>query len=216
MDEFMRRFLLLVLVLLSACATEKKQHDREFATLLAQLPGRYDNLQQVQVDAASARSGAHAAEALLIVRLHAPLVGDQVFLVRETAADDERRVTSERIWSLEQGPDGQIVTTVARIEEPDRWRGGAENPDLFRSLLMRDIHAIAGCRLDWKKSAQGFSADGLPGGCRRGGDGGSVMTQHWRLSGDGVALAESAAPRPLADDDPSYYRFLRRAGSSSD
>ena len=214
----MRRFLPLpLLLLLSACTTEKQLHDREFATLLAQLPGHYDNLQQAQVDAASGRSGAHAAEELLIVRLHAPLVGDQVFLVRETAADDERRVTSERIWSLEQGPGGQIVTTVARIEEPDRWRGGADDPELFRSLLMRDIHAIPGCRLEWKQSPQGFSADGLPGGCRRGGSaGGTTMTQHWRLSGDTLALSESAAPHPPADEDASYYRFLRRAGSTSD
>ena len=204
-------------LLLAGCATQQQHHEREFAALLVLLPGSYDNLQQVQVDSASGRSGAHAAEALSIARLHAPLVGDQVFLVRETAATDTRRVTSERIWSMEQGPDGQIVTTVARLEEPDRWRAGNDDPELYRSLLMRDLHAMAGCRLLWQKTAHGYSADGVRGACRHGGaDSGAGMTQHWRLTGEVLSLAETGGGGVPADEDESFYRFVRSAGPASD
>jgi len=198
--------LVLVAVALGACTSQQELRKQELAALGAQLPGAYDNLQQVQADAAAGRAGAHAAQALVILKVHAPLVGDDVFYVRETAAEDARRVTSARIWSLNLNADQKIIATVARFEEPERWRFGAESPDLFRSLLLRDLHAIEGCELLWQKTAQGYSGDTVGNGCRRGGAAGAALQiQHWRLAGDELDLSEAAI------DD--YYRFMRRSGA---
>ena len=207
MGECMNRVVMVLMaVALGGCASQQELRKQELAVLGAQLPGGYDNLQQAQADAAAGRAGAHAAQALVILKLRAPLVGDDVFYVRETAAEDVRRVTSERIWSLNLSADQKIVATVARFEEPDRWRIGAENPDLFRSLLLRDLRTIEGCELLWQKTAQGYSGDTIGNGCRRGGAAGAPpQIQHWRLAGDELDLSEAAA------DD--YYRFMRRSGA---
>ncbi len=207
MGEPMNRAVMVMMALaLGACASQQELHKQQLAMLGAQLPGGYDNLQQVQADAAAGRAGAHAAQALVILRVHAPLVGDDVFFVRETAAEDARRVTSARIWSLNLNSDQDIVATVAGFQEPERWRFGAENPDLFQSLLLRDLHPIVGCELLWQKTAQGYSGDTVGNGCRRGGVAGAApQSQHWRLAGDELDLSEAAG------DD--YYRFLRRGGA---
>jgi hypothetical protein len=198
---------LLVWLALAACTSQQELRKAELASLIAQLPGAYDNLQQVQADAAAGRAGAHAAQALIILKLRAPLVGDDVLYVRETAAEDPRRVTAERVWSLEVNARSEILATVARFEEPERWRGGAENPELFRALLLRDLHAIEGCDLLWQKSAPGFSGDTLGTGCRRGGAAGAApQIQHWRLGGDELAISEAASGE-------DYYRFVRRSGA---
>jgi hypothetical protein len=204
-----------LLLLLGACTSQQELRKAELASLMAQLPGGYDNLQQVQADGAAGRAGAHAAQALLIFRLQSPLVGDDVLYVRETAADDARRVTAERIWSLKVDTGGRIIATQARFEEPERWRIGLESPELFRSLLLRDLHVIEGCELLWQKSASGFSGDSLGGGCRRGGAAGATLQlQHWRLGSDTLDLNEDASgagvAAPAATD---YYRFVRRSGA---
>jgi hypothetical protein len=203
----MRRLVVALAALaLAACTSQQELRKQELAVLGAQLPGSYDNLQQVQADAAAGRSGAHAAQALLVLKLRAPLVGDDVFYVRETAAQDTRRVTSERIWSLSLSTDRKIVATVARFEEPDRWRIGADNPDLFRSLLLRDLRTIEGCELLWQKTALGYSGDTVGNACRRGGAAGAALQiQHWRLAGDQLELSEAAG-----DDS---YRFMRRSAA---
>jgi len=194
----------LLLLVLAACATTQDRRKGELAALMAQLPGAYDNLQQVQADAAAGRPGAHAAQALIIMRLQAPLVGDDVLYVRETAAADVRRVTAERVWSLKVSAAGQLVATLARFEEPDRWRVGAESPELFRSLLLRDLRIIEGCELVWQKTAVGFSGDSLSNACRRGGAaGGAAQTQHWHLAGEALDLEEAA----------DTYHFRRRSSA---
>jgi hypothetical protein len=166
---------------LAACSSQADLRKTQLATLAEQLPGNYGNPQQ----------------ALTIMRVAAPLVGDQVFYLRETAANDARRIVSERIWSLQVSADGGIVGGVYALEEPDRWRIGTESPELFRSLLMRDLRALPGCELLWTSSAHGFSATGASGRC----------PQHWRLEGDSLAFSE----QPGAEVPPeSYFQLVRR------
>ncbi len=202
-----------LLAALAACTSQQDLRTAELATLMARLPGAYDNLQQVQADAAAGRGGTHAPQALLILRLSSPLVGDDVLYVRETAADDARRVTAERVWSLAVDATGRIVATQARFEEPDRWRIGLESPELFRSLLLRDLQLIGGCELLWQTSATGFSGDTRSNSCRRGGSGGTLQLQHWRVGSEALELTEDAAGAeawsPAGND---YYRFTRRSG----
>jgi hypothetical protein len=204
---------LCALVALAACTSQAKLREAELSALAAQLPGQYDNLTQVQAETASGRPGVHAAQSLTILRVHAPLVGDQVFFVRETAARDARRVIAQRIWSLEVLDDARIVAGVYLLDEPDRWVDGGANPELFTSLLLRDLRALPGCQLVWQKTALGFSGDTLPAGCRRpGGEDGARVSQHWRLAGEVLDFGEAASGAPEAPAD-SYYRFERRDGA---
>ena len=201
-----------LLALLSACTSQQELRKAELATLMAQLPGAYDNLPQVQADAAAGRGGAHAAQALLVMRLTSPLVGDDVLYVRETAAEDARRVTAERVWILKIDAGGRLLATQARFAEPDRWRIGLESPELFRSLLLRDLQVIEGCELLWQQTASGFSGDTLANSCRRGGSGGALQLQHWRVGSDALEINEdSAGTEVLSPAANDYYRFTRRA-----
>ena len=131
------------------------------------------------------------------MRVAAPLVGDQVFYVRETAANDARRIVSERIWSLVVSADGGIVGGVYALGEPERWRIGTESPELFRSLLMRDLRALPGCELLWTSSAHGFSAASASEHC----------PQRWRLEGDTLAFSEQPGAAVLPE---SYFNLVRQ------
>lgn len=193
---------------LGGCTSQQELRKAELATLMAALPGAYDNLQQVQADAAAGRSGAHASQALLILRLQSPLVGDDVLYVRESAANDARRVMSERVWSLKVDATGRIVATQARFEEPGRWQVGLESPELFRSLLLRDLQVVEGCDLLWQASASGYDGDTLGNNCRRGSSG-ALQLQHWRLRSEVLELREDTG----AGDAPAdSYRYQRRGG----
>jgi hypothetical protein len=165
---------------LSACTTTADLRKSQLATLTEQLPGNYGNPQQ----------------ALIIMRVAAPLVGDQVFYVRETAANDARRIVSERVWSLQVAADGGIVGGVYGLQEPERWRSGVDAPELFRSLLMRDLRPLAGCELLWTSGVHGFSATSASERC----------PQRWRLEGDTIAFSEQ--PAASASPDP-YFHFVR-------
>ena len=172
------------LLVLASCTTATDRHKVELATLAVQLPGNYDNQRQV----------------LTILRIAAPLVGDHVFYVRETAADDLRRVFSEHIWSLDVAPDTRIVAAIYALDEPERWRGGADSPELFRSLLLRDLRSLPGCELVWQKSPQGYTAASASPRC----------PQSWRLEGEALSFSEHAGAA-AAGTDP-YFHFVRRAG----
>ncbi len=178
---------------LSACTSQTDLRKAELAALAVQLPGDYRNQHQQ----------------LTIVRLAAPMVGDQIFYVRETMADDSRRVISERIWSLDVVAGARILAVAYALDDSERWRGGAESPELFRSLLTRDLRSLPGCELEWRKSPLGFTALGASASC----------PQSWRLEGDELsfsdqpgAAASNAGAGPMAGPDP-YFHFLRRAGA---
>jgi hypothetical protein len=180
-------------LVLSACTSQADLRKVELATLAGQLPGNYRNPRQQ----------------LTIVRLAAPMVGDEIFYVRETMADDSRRVISERIWSLDVAAGARILAVAYALDDPERWRGGAESPELFRSLLMRDLRALPGCELEWQKSPRGFTARGTSAFC----------PQSWRLEGDELSFSNEpnaagtiGGAMPPGWHDP-YFHFLRSAGS---
>ena len=55
----------------------------------------------------------------------AQLIGDAVFFVRETAADNARLVLSQRIWTLALDPRSGIVQQSFLFKDPRRWRSAA-------------------------------------------------------------------------------------------
>ena len=175
-------------LLLSACSSQNDLRKAELATLAGQLPGVYRNPEQE----------------LMILRVAAPLVGDQVFYVRETMADDVRRVISERIWSLDVAADGRLAGAVYALDEPERWHIGAESPELFRSLLLRDLRTLPGCGLRWEPVARGFTGTGT-------GSGGNCP-HSWRLEGDELEFSDQAAA--TAATGAGRFHFSRLGGGA--
>jgi hypothetical protein len=178
---------------LGACTSQADLRKAELDTLAAQLPGEYRNPRQ----------------ALTILRLAAPMVGDEVFYVRETMADDSRRVISERIWNMDIAAGAHIRAIAYALDEPDHWQGGVEQPELFRSLLMRDLRSLPGCEMLWQKSPGGYTATSTNAFC----------PQSWKLEGDEISFSDKPGPAgviggamPPGGTDP-YFHFRRSAGS---
>jgi CpeT/CpcT family protein DUF1001 len=172
--------LLAGLLALGGCATPGDRSKAELNELALVLPGLYANPQQV----------------LLVLNVFAPMMTGNILYVRETAAGDERRVFSERIWILQVSPSNHVVATVYAFDEPERWRGAAENPEMFRPMLQRDLRPIPGCELVWQRTPGGFSATGRSSRC----------PTSWRLEGNELAFS---APNAAAGGD-GYYHFVRQ------
>jgi CpeT/CpcT family (DUF1001) len=207
-----RRALLLVLLSLAGCATQADRGKQSLNALVALLPGSYDNLAQ------SRTAPDHVALRLMIAPVQAPLVGDHVFYVQEMAADDLRRVLTQRLYVVDSIPDSEkSVLTQMDFNEPARWRDGYQNRELFRGLLLQDLRKRAGCDLIWTSTEKGFSAAGDPQQCRVAARGtGETLRadQKLELDRDGIAVFDqhrdaSGAVVYGGETDP-WYRFSRR------
>ena len=211
----MRAAALLAVLLQAGCSTEATKRQLEFDKLLQKLPGQYDNLAQAHSDA----SGEHAAVALLIRPVNALTVGKLVMFVRETAADDPRRVLAQHIWTFDMDKKNQLVQTIYLFKEPQRWVHAVDDPYIMQSVLPNDLSVLSGCNLIWTKSDSGFKATTKAQECKAsaGAEGllieqsaelrGSDLLLNEQLSGPGGSLEGSA-------DSASSYRFQRRSGPS--
>src|ERR1700758_5362114 len=167
--------LALAMLLLPACTDQTKVHETELSELLVVLPGHYDNTAQVEADAHSHTSPLHDAVALTITHVFTPRLGHHVYYAQESAADDPRRVFSQKMYSFEVDEKRGIVETLYEFTEPLRWRDGQQNKDLFTSLVTDDVQPEA-CQLLWKKKGEDFVATHDPKACPDAA-GGTVVTQ---------------------------------------
>jgi hypothetical protein len=206
---------LLASLLLVACVDQPQKQEQELGELVGLVAGHYDTIAQVR---AEARAGAPLREALqlAIVPVHTPLIGDAVFYLQEHVVNDPRRVTAQRLVMFEvaQGVPLLVETQLALVE-PVRWRGGDENPELFRSLLPQDVKPIAGCEISWKKVEGGFDGSTNLTRCRsESRSTGETLNVEMKLElrGDELTLTERRrdGAGALVDDEPAY-RFRRRA-----
>jgi CpeT/CpcT family (DUF1001) len=143
--------------LLGGCASQEKLRQRELTQLLAWLPGQYESGLQVDSTRRSLEPP-HERIALVIVRVYTPRLGHHVLFAQETAADDPRRVMSQRMWSFTVDDKRGIVETVYTFRDPLRWREGLQNPELFTGVVADDVHSSPGCELAWKKIGEEFTA----------------------------------------------------------
>jgi hypothetical protein len=219
MVESLRASLLLLAAcaMLASCASELKRAEANPTELEAWLPGHYDNVEQAQGDAKQGRTP-HAAQALSIVAIHIPTFGDHVFYLQESAADDPRRVTTQRLISFQAVKEG-VLETLYTLPQPGRWRDGHLNPDLFKGMMYNDAIPLAGCDVLWKKDGMRFVGANPTGGCRATMPalGGGVRLQiRAELSVDELSLAEQAfnAGGQLVQGDATepFYRYRKRAG----
>jgi hypothetical protein len=156
----------LLLVLACGCAgvREEQQREEDFGELLGWFPGHYDNKEQAAQDEKSGVHPAHAAIALIIIPVQTPRLGHHVFFAEETAADDPKRVMSERMFSFDLDEKRGIVGIMYDFVDSRRWRDGQMNPDVF-TVVMSDDVVPAGCEFMWKRSGETFSAGYDPKHC---------------------------------------------------
>jgi CpeT/CpcT family (DUF1001) len=169
-----------VLAALGGCKDESKIREGDLTQLLAVLPGQYDNRAQAELDARNGVKPAHDAVTLIIARVFTPRLGHHVYYAQEMAADDPRRVLSEKMYSFEVDEARGIVETVYEFVEPVRWRDGQLNKDLFTSVVIEDLQA-EGCVLLWKRDGARFVATHDPKGCPDPGGGASVTQAEFSL-----------------------------------
>ena len=200
---------------LAACATTAEKQRVELAALGAALDGRYDNLAQSQAELRAGAADPHEPLGLVIARVQAPLVGDDVFYVRESAADDPRRVFSQRIWVLGVDTAGRSVHGIYRFAEPERWGAGADSAELFRALLVRDLEPVSGCDVRWSRTPTGFRGVNDAASCRVATDAGATLRleQVLQLQDGGLAFSErtlDAAGATVRGRDAAAPYLLRR------
>ena len=138
--------------------------------LLAVFPGHYDNTAQVEADTRAHPGPPHDAIALTITHVYTPRLGHHVYYAQETAADDPRRVFSQKMYSFAIDEKRGIVETLYQLAEPVRWRDGQQNKEMFTAMVMEDVQPEA-CQLLWKKTDTGFVATHDPKVCPDAGHG---------------------------------------------
>jgi hypothetical protein len=176
--------------LLGGCASQGKLREEELTQLLAWLPGSYES-GQPDSDARRSLQPPHERIALIVARVYTPRLGHHVLYAQETAAEDPRRVMSERMWSFKVDDKRGILETVYTFREPVRWRDGLEHPELFTGVVVEDVRSVPGCELAWKKTGEEFTA-----------------TQNLRLCGQAARTGSAAelTPDMLVLGD---YRFRK-------
>jgi hypothetical protein len=158
--------LLVALGTLGGCTAQTKLREAELTQLLSWLPGTYESVPRTEHDAAAGGQWSpHERVALVIVRVFAPRLGHHALYAQEMAADDPRRVMSERMFSFKVDENRGIVETVYTFVEPLRWRDGQNNVVLFSSAQPDDVRSVPGCELVWKKGAGRFTAAADPERC---------------------------------------------------
>ena len=157
--------LLAAVALVIGCASETKLREAQLAQLLAWLPGSYEGSAQSDSEARRGLEPPRERIALTIVRVYTPRLGHHVLFAQETAADDPRRVMSERMLSFNVDEQRGILETVFTFQEPVRWRDGQEHPELFTAVTAEDVLTRPGCELVWKKAGDEFTATQDPKRC---------------------------------------------------
>ena len=152
------------LLLLGGCTDQTKVHEDELTQLLAVFPGHYDNTAQVEADTRAHPGPPHDAIALTITHVYTPRLGHHVYYAQETAADDPRRVFSQKMYSFAIDEKRGIVETLYALAEPVRWRDGQQNKEMFTAMVTEDVQPEA-CQLLWKKTDAGFVATHDPKVC---------------------------------------------------
>jgi hypothetical protein len=201
-------------LLLAGCASKPEEIERRLGLFAADFEGSYET------DPADPGLAAASEEAtrLGVVRIRVPLVAKHVFYVQEAAANDPRRVFSQRVWSAAVTADGRAVElTPHELVEPARWRDGDRNPDLFKAMLPQDLRARPECAIRWEEAGAAWKGR-ADGACRTAVAGSAQplrLQTEAELTAEGLALAErqlDPAGRVVQQRAGDPFRRYRRRG----
>jgi len=214
-----KRLLGLVLasvIFAGAASSKEPKAEVEILDLIQMFPGHWDNTAQVQAEAAKGLPQ-HEAIVLDIVPIDAIMLGDHVFYVQESIAGDPRRVLGQKVVMFGVVKK-KIVQTDFALNEPNRWRNGQNNPDLFKGIMTADVRSIKGCSLSWKRTEAGdFEGTNEAKTChnRIAGAGVAAIDLKAQLSPTEYATAEQAVDKsghPISKPQGDlFYRFRRQS-----
>lgn len=146
-------------IALSGCERLDKLRKQDLERLSGWYPGVYSNVAQVEADMANGVADVREPVTIVIVPVAAMAVGDYVFYVQQSDAMNPQRVLSQRLHRFEKGPeDLNILQTILTLKQPERWLGGDQQPDLFKSIRPDDMVAGPGCALAWTFENDKFTA----------------------------------------------------------
>lgn len=113
---------------------------------------------------------------------------------------------------------GDIVETIWTLLEPQRWRDGQNNPELFTGMEVEDAKKMTGCELVWHKSGEQFTGADDPKRCRgsaAGIEGATQVDLRAELTADTLALArngtDGAGHLLVGRSDEPFNRFGKRS-----
>jgi hypothetical protein len=206
-----------VLAVCAGCGTNQKAlREEELSRIAEWLPGTYDNRAQVDEDLARNVAEIHEPIRLVIVPVSAPIIGEQIYYAESSDAMDTRRVTDQRLYSFEKTSDDKsIAHTIYRFKEPDRWQGGTQREDIFKSLVRDDLSAQSGCELKWEPKDDKLIGQSSRTSCKSAPQAGlsRKVEIRYELGPDTLALAEvffdsKGQPVEGRKEDP-LYRFRK-------
>jgi hypothetical protein len=195
---------------LSACTTDSKLREADLDRLRSWYPGSYSNVAQVEKDMADGVADVREPVDILIIHVAAMAIGDTVFYVQQSDAMNPQRILSQRVHRFEKGPDDlTLIQTILTLKQPERWKGGEMQPDLFKGIRPDDVQAGPGCALAWTFDGTKFTAN-CPVAPTSTGD----SQLRVELTIDELRLAELSfngrvRPVPSRSADP-LYRFERK------
>jgi hypothetical protein len=183
-----------LLALCAGCSSNDKfLREEELSRIAEWLPGTYDNRAQVDEDLARNAAEIHEPIRLVIVAVSAPIIGEQIYYAESTDAMNTRRVTDQRLYSFEKTSDDKgIAHTIYRFKEPDRWAGGTQREDIFKSVVRDDLSAQSGCELKWEFRDEHFVGQSSRTSCKSAPKAGlsRKVEIRYELGADTLALAE--------------------------
>jgi hypothetical protein len=148
-----KRGILLIgfVVLLAGCAENKQRvYEEDLDRMVRWLPGTYDNTTQAKSEVQKGVRPPHDAVELAVVPLESISIGRNAFYLQEMAADDPRRVLSQRVAIFSVTEKG-IVESVSTLVDPLRWRDGHRQAGIFMGMTPKDLKPVTGCDLTWKR-----------------------------------------------------------------
>jgi hypothetical protein len=205
---------------LTGCASTEEKPDVTMQELVLMFPGHYDNSAQVEADIAHGVQPPHDALTLDIIPIEAIMIGENAFYVQESITGDPKRVVGQKVVMFGVVKK-DIVQTDYALNDPLRWRNGQLNPDLFKAMMVQDVHSTKGCSLRWKRSEGHFVGANEPKTChgRAGGAGGIAQIQSRAELGPAeyaTAMLAFDKPGHLAQgrQDEPFYRFRKQSRES--
>jgi hypothetical protein len=159
---------LLLAVVAAGCSgtpRPKVTVDSELAKLDQWLPGHYDNRAQIAADRAA--GGRPDPEISLTVVAIEPMLEMHAFYLEEAPDEAHGRHVQKRIAIFSGAPEkGKgLIEAQFTLVDPERWRGAASDPDLFKSIQPPDLKGLRGCGLNWKREGTTFTGTGEPDRC---------------------------------------------------
>ena len=159
-----------IALILAACAqTPERKHLSPLEGLQQALPGAYTS--------APASGTGDAGVSFTIAPVTAQLIGEKVYFVRETPADNSGLVLWQGIWTFvgvtpkghrPAGAKPGIMQHNFLFKDPRRWASAGSNPDLLVSMLPDDLQPLTGCDLLWQSTPTGYATEKMSGECRPG------------------------------------------------